>query len=275
MKARTFFHALLATLAAAMGITTVEAGSIPIAISGFNQDMVVEAGAVNDPVTHYEGAVTATMDAGIAKKDNTWYEQGLAGSGGGGLPTGGLFTSLSDPSTQFQLAAYTGNNALLLDAANTSGTLTLLTPGHFSSLSFLTSSGSVFQSAPTLGLTIHFADGSSALSGLGIVSPDWFDHSPTALNASGRVGVDTGNFDHVGTSDPRMYQETVQLPSNAWGHPISSIDITWTSNGSDNSHTGIFALSGVSVPEPSSVAMLGSGVLGLALTLRRRHARGR
>ena len=158
---------------------------MPIVVSGFNQDVVVEAGAVNDPTTHYAGAITATMDNGTAKTFNTWYESGLPGGAGGGLPAAGVFTSAADPSAQFLLAPYTGPNALFLDQDNPSGTLTFATPAAFHELSILTSSGLGTSTSPVLGLTIHFADGTPAISGLSVVSPDWFNNGPAALIAAG------------------------------------------------------------------------------------------
>src|SRR4051794_6407704 len=103
MKARTFFIAALAFLGTliAMEPRPASAGFLPIVVSGFNQDVVVEAGAANVPTTHYAGAITATMDTGTARTFNTWYEGGLPGGEGGGLPAAGIFTSAADPSSRF------------------------------------------------------------------------------------------------------------------------------------------------------------------------------
>jgi hypothetical protein len=269
MKARMSLAAI-ALCSACLASQVAGAGSIPIVISGFNQDVVVEAGAVNDSTTHYAGAVTATMDTGTAKTFYTWYEAGLPGGAGGGLPAAGVFTSAADPTTQFLLAPYNKADVLLLDRDTTSGTLKFAAPQAYTGLSFLTSSGLGSSSSPVLNLTINFADGTAPLTGLSIVSPDWFNNGPVALTAAGRVRVDTGTYDHVGSDNPRLYQENVTLPAAATLHPISSIDIVWSANGSTTAHTAIFAVSGA-VPEPASVSMLSTGVIALALAAWRRR----
>lgn len=268
MKARM---SLAAALVFVFGLTATfhrpaAAGFIPVAVTGFNQDVVVEKGAVNDPTTHFTDAVTATMDNGTARTFFTWYESGLPGGEGGGLPGAVVVTSEADPQARFLLAPYTGPNALFLDQDDTSGTLTFATPTAFHSLSILTSSG---LGSPVLALTIHFADGTPSLGGLSVVSPDWFNNGPAALIAGGRVNVGTGDFDSVGTNNPRIYQEDVLLPSSAFNHPIASITFDWSAS-STASHTAIFAVSG-SIPEPSSAILLATGVVGGVWVVRRRR----
>jgi hypothetical protein len=275
MQARRF----LALSLAITGIFTLNSrqtasgGSIPIVVSGFNQDVVVEAGAVDDPTTHFAGAVTATMDTGTDKTFNTFYENGLPGGGSGGLPAAGVFTSAADPTTQFLLAPYTGPNVLLLDQADSTGMLTFTSPRAYSALSFLVTSALGTSTPPVLALTIHFADGSPALTGLSVVAPDWFDNSPAALIAGGRVRVDTGTFDSIGTDNPRIYQEDLLLPSGTDGHSISSITFDF-SGGTTATHTAIFGISGTpAVPEPASILLLGMGVPGVMWMLSRRKRR--
>jgi len=106
------------------------------------------------------------------------------------------------------------------------------------------------------------------VTGLSVNSPDWFNNGPAAVISSGRVDVATGTFNSVSNDNPRIYQENLVLPSIAWDHPISSINITWDSGGSNNAQTAIFAVSGM-VPEPSSFYLLGAGIMALVMGTRR------
>src|SRR5215210_2985674 len=145
---------------------------IPLAPASFNQDMVVEATAVDDATAHYSNAVTASMDGGVAKTGNTWYEQGKnAAAPTTGLPHPPVLFSAADPNVGFLLQSYTTNNALLLDSPSaTGGTLTLVTPNRYSDLTLLTASG---NGSGTLTLTLQFDDAGPAITVPGTVpSPD-------------------------------------------------------------------------------------------------------
>ena len=61
------------------------------------------------------------------------------GQVGNGLPDNGQFIDASTGGI-VQLLPYTGNNVLMLDAATTTGTLTLAAPAHYGALSLLISS---------------------------------------------------------------------------------------------------------------------------------------
>jgi hypothetical protein len=215
----------------------------------YNHDLVVEAAAVTPWTNH----VTGTMDnLGPANKSwQTWYENGLTGGGAGGLPTGaGIFTSAAGASTLFELLPYTHNNALRLDVLNFSDSLTLVAPQQYSSLSLLagTSFGPAF-----IQLAFHFADGTPPIDGPQsptLIAPNWVDGvgAPAAFVASGSVlNLDQPAFQHLGSTNPRLYQIDVPLPPGFSDHPLSRIEIRWTGT-QTNAVTAIFGLQAQSFP---------------------------
>ena len=243
------------------------AAAPPIVLTpgSYNQDGVVEAGAVDDPTTHFSNFITATMDGGTAKNGGVWYQQGLnSAAPTTGLPVG-VAVSASDATTSFVLRPYTGNNVRLLDGANASGTLTLAAPAAYSKLSFLTASG---NGTGTLSLIVHFADAFANLTGLAVTAPDWFNNTPIAVNSNGRVTASSGAYDNVNAGNPRLYQEDVTIGGEAANHPISSIDVSFSGSGGDT-HTMVFAVSGTPTPEPGCIGLLAVGAAGL-LGRRRR-----
>ena len=241
--------------------TTGAAGAAPVAAfqpisaTGYNQNMVVSlaSGATN---------VTATLDGGTAKTGNTFYERGVnTGANGTGLPAAGtIFGSGNDANHVFAFQPYSGNNAVMLDTAQTTGTLTLTDPKAYQALSFLVTDG---NGSTTFTATIHFADGASDEVHSGIAAPDWFNNTPNiAFDANGRETL-AGAFGNASSGNPRLYQEDLTLADTS--DPISSIDFTF--GGSGNNRTAIFGISGV-VPEPGCVGLI--CVAGLALARRRK-----
>ena len=96
-------------------------GFSPIAMSGYNEDMIVESNIYVLPTPTPLNATTATMGNGTNDTSVTWYQQGYdTAAPGTGLPAAGsTITSASDPTVSYTFApSYATNNAMLIDADN-------------------------------------------------------------------------------------------------------------------------------------------------------------
>src|SRR5439155_23240650 len=118
---------------ASLAAPVVMAASVPVALTGFNADVVTENSATPFAV-RFDGGTAA------------WIEAGLGGHADG-LPNSRVFVNdgsngTTNTGTTFMFQPYTGNNALRLLAGATSGSLTLVTPGSYTQLAILASSGS-------------------------------------------------------------------------------------------------------------------------------------
>jgi len=230
----------------------------PLGLTGFTQSMIVPANA--------SASVTATMDQGTLNAGDTFFEQGADASN----PTHGLpassstFVSQNDSNHIFQMQSYSGPDALLLNAGNPTGTLTLTQPQALGGLSILMADGNGNE---PFDVTVNYLNGTTETIA-DAVSPDWFNNGTSAWNAQGRVDVDDNSFESDG-GNPNLYQ--VDLGLNDQVDPISSLSFTFDGPAGDSSNMAIFAVSGVSVPEPASGLMLGIAAFALARRPRLRR----
>lgn len=176
---------------------------MPVAVTGWNRDLVIEATAVGPPYTNY----ATEMNAGEGKG---FYQTGLFPHAWG-MPPSGMFVSMVGDNTIFQFQPYTTNNALVLspDTGLTSGTLALVAPATYAKIAIVAHSGNGTNS--TGPLTFTFTDNSTFTTNY--YAPDWFNGSTNVCwFGMGRILVTTGVEDS-GLENPRMYQTTIDLAS--------------------------------------------------------------
>lgn len=228
-----FFLATVALAAPAANMT-------PVAVAGFNRDLVIENTTVGPP---YNSAALRFNPT----ENWAFYQSGLAGKTQG-LPVTGLFTSATGDGTQFQLQDYSGSNALVFsgDTGISSGTLTLLTPGVFARLAILATSASGGGSP---GLTLNFSDGSTIVTNY--YAPDWFNSTNFAVQGMERIDLTTGNVTG-GTTNPRFYQKSIDFAAlNVTNKLLVSLTFAQASGAGA---TAIFAISGeVGAPSPAVI----------------------
>ena len=235
------------------GCVLAHAGSVPIALAGWNQDVIAQN-------------TDSSPRAGTSTGVDVWsfYEAG-APTTSQGLPSTGLFTSASNPGVQFQLAPYNQNNAL----ANSS--VFLVSPTRYNSLSFLvTTLSGGYNDTASWHATLHFSDASTTTLGI-TIDPDW--SNPGAGNAAiSNVGAALrGNWGDFNYAAPLgMFEHDFTLSGSDATKTLSSIDFV-TVSGVD---TLLMAVSGTpaiaSTPEPATLGLLSLGLISVGFAVTRK-----
>ena len=209
----------------------------PLTVSGYNEDVVVEADAPQAGAL--SGVTTATMEDGTANTQATWYEAGYVRSAPAtGLPpAGSTLTNVSSPSHRYTMApSYTANNAIFLSSNAPNASLTLATPAAYPGLSFLAAVG---NGPLTVGYVVHHTNGAVDSGTFSV--PDWFAEAPVAWVANGRVTLGNKAISSLNSGSPRLYAVDVTLATTT--SPVTNIVLTWQS-GSSTTYASVFAVSG-------------------------------
>lgn len=242
----------------------------PISATGYNQNMIIStaSGSAN---------ITATMDNGtnLSAGGDTFFEMGVDTHNGTseGVPQAGVvFGSATDVNHTFVLQpnglgpnGAVQDDALMLDASHTTGTLTLTGTSAYSILSFLVAGG---QGGAPVNVLINYSNGGTQSAIISV--PDWFNNTPIAFDANGRVDTALNDFNNEDDGNPRMYQEDLVLTDTS--DAVTNIQFTYGGSPTGNSRTVVFGISGTAVPEPATLGIAAVGAVGL-LTRRRRLAR--
>jgi hypothetical protein len=269
---RVPFHvAIAAAIAASLSADTARAALMPLEVSGFNADLVVEATATS-PYASYADALDIF-------NNYAFFETGLTGSTKG-IPAGGAF-SADVTTVPFDIADFASDNALLLTPTATSGVLTLDAPAYLDSLNIL----AVSTNGGGLGaMVVFYHDGTYKLTDYGAF--DWFGNSigtsgggnpyRPARQGLGRINLNSNGLENTGAADsnPDLYQTSIDLDGSK---AVVSIAFSRGGPSGINTATAIFGVSGdvlgllpTPVPEPSTIVLCGFAGLGW-LAYRRRN----
>lgn len=211
----------------------------PVAVSGFNHDVVAETGTSSLTTT------TIALDA-VPASNRVMYTNTFRitnGFGGGGLPDNGIIT---DASGTYQLASYAASNALLLQRTQT-GDLTLTTPAKFSTIRVL---GFTTEGTSLINVTLHFTDATTTNALVNYALSDWFNNNTNlVLSGFGRCTRATPAASADGyPSNPRMYYINIPLSCTDKQKTLERISF-------ENVTTG-----GSNAPYPNSVLLAVSGI---------------
>jgi hypothetical protein len=220
--------------------------SYPIGVTGFNRDVIFE-NSLSTSATPFDDETTTYIADGF---------QGKAGLPSGVFPSR-LPNAVTGATTRYQLQPFDANNVLMIEAADVQGTLTLVAPHAFRTLSIAAASSNARFVSGDSTLILNFQDGSTSAA-INYHARDWWgegqNNDPNRILAAGvsrttNVGLhipsSTVQIDTIYTKF-NLYETTLDLSN------IDGVDYTHkrlqsitfrVANGAER--TGIFAVSGV------------------------------
>lgn len=231
----------LASLILLSHLSSSAADMIPLQVTGFNRDVVVENTASGPPFNDW----AFELNPG---EGNAFYQSGLARTSRG-LPSNGIFTSVMGDGTSFQFAPYTASNALVLSSQTgaSAGVLKLSNPARYSRIALIAHSASG-GGMPVV--QFNFTDGSHYETSYH--AEDWFNNDNYALQGMERIRLSSGSVEG-GASNPRFYQTTVDL-AKAVGPANGILESLTFQKASGAGATAIYAVSGEMMPDtPASI----------------------
>jgi uncharacterized protein YjdB len=259
---------------------TAQAQGNPVTItSGFNQDIIAN-GVGNASASSTMGFDQQNTRALLSLDFQATSSSSLPGYG---LPTNGTITSAATSGVTFQLAGYTGNNALFLtpsyvgNGAPSTGTLAFST-SNVSTLYIL--AGATGGGLQVIGFdaTINFSDNTTQTN-TNVLVNDWYNGTGYAIQGIGRVNT-TNNTVEGTSTNPRLYEIPIALNAGNQNKTITGITFSFAgapaAEWANEIRLNVLAVSAQAAPASVNVTTQGSvpasittdgGTLQLAATV--------
>jgi uncharacterized protein YjdB len=235
-----------------------------VAVTGFNADVIAEGTGANA-----NARATQPIDGanGYYSQDfvpaNPHSSGASAAAYGGGFPNNGTVNSAAVSGLSFQLASYTGNNALVLrNSLTNTGTLTFTQQKKAQKvyLAWVSAEGT-----NDVDVTVNFADGTSQVFTAQQAADWWSDTTPGAsIKAAGPLGrvsvITTAAWAPVnsfsGLTQTYLFQKELELNSANYNKLIASVSFIKATSANAATTTAIL---GVSICETPAVAIPQNG----------------
>ena len=204
----------------------------PVAItSGFNHDIIANG------VGNASQSTTVGFDEANTRALVSLDFRATANSTAPayGLPANGTINSAATNGVAFQLANYTGPNALFLtpshvgNSAANNGTLAF-TASNVGKLYVLTAAAAGGSNSLTFTATISFNDGSVQTID-GIPVSDWYGGSDYAIMGIGRVNTANNNLEGNST-DPKLYEVVLNIAEANQTKSITGVSFSFAGDAS-------------------------------------------
>jgi gliding motility-associated-like protein len=211
-------------------VNSARAQFTPVAITGFNHDVVAESGTNSQAVT------TTQIDGpNVTASNSVLYSAAFAAANSltaGGLPDAGTLSSSTAGS--YALAPYNGNNALIVPRSQ-AGTLSLQTPASYTKIRLLAFSAEANTVACLLNISLGFSDGTITPYLTNHTLPDWFGGMVNVVSQGmGRVKRQVaGPYtpEGIAQNNPRFYFIEITLTCADRAKLLQTIRINNVSSG--------------------------------------------
>ena len=233
VKRLNYKQAILLLCLLSFNVTMFAQPYATVALTGYNQDII--SNGIGTALS--SGSLSTGFDGvnyNLVAQD--YNSSGNIPVGTAYLPNGGLLPSATISGLTYQLAPYTGNNALWLNSTSASGTLNFVTPRAAITVYVLGTSGS---GASNFNITVNFSDLSTQIF-TGLSYTDWYGSGGDFVNI-GRVNISNNIAEQGGSNDPMLYRATLIISVPNATKLITGITVARVAGGTG--FTGFVAVS--------------------------------